>query len=413
MLFDGPTRQTQTRRLALIAVGTLVLTAFGGSGCNPTGGKNHEQWVNQADQRYRNLRTGLILEMARQHFDAGDLENAESAIQDALEIDPTNAKLLTLAARVKLERGRLERAFHLFNLALEHQPKNPEAHYFQAVVLQRWKRFADAAEGYRTAYELEADNVGYLIAWAEMLVETGDTDGAIELLREREDYFDQSAGLRISLGQLLLVANRPEKAIPVLEEAAVLAPQETRVQEDLAMAHAAAGNYGEAISLYERLIADLERGERPDLKRALAEACRAAKQHDRAKALYLELAREHPGSGAWMSLAEMSFERGDADDVLFAARRALQADASAHRAYVLMGLVWQQRGNLDEALRNYDLAAARSRGDAVPLILRGIALQKAGKHTAAAEAYRQALDRKPGDARATRLLNSLASVPAS
>ena len=399
-------------RITTLAAGLTVAAAASLVGCQ-TDRSNHEKWVEQADNRYRNLRTGLIMEMAQQHFDAGDLENAERAVGDALEIDPTSAKLLTLAGRIKLERGRLERAYHLFNMAIEQSPKNPEAHYFQGVVLQRWKRFDEAETQYKTAYEQRADNVGYLIAWAEMLVESGEIDRAIALLEEKVDYFEQSAGIRVSLGQLYLVNDQPEKAVSALREASVLAPDHTQYREELAMAHAAAGDHGEAIKLFGALLAEHGEDKRPDLKRALADACRAAGRDERAEELYVELARDHGDAGLWLTLAEMAYEKGDQAGTLYAARRATEADASKHGGYVLAGLVWQKRGNLDEALRQFDRAAEMARGDAAPLILRGLALQKAGKAAAAAEAYRRALDRQPDDPRVRRLLESVASADAS
>lgn len=399
-------------RAATLAAGLTVAAAVVLAGC--AGGQSqHDEWVEQADNRYKSLRTGLIMEMAQQHFDAGDLENAERAVQDAMEIDPTSAKLLTLAGRIKLERGRLERAYHLFNMAIEQAPKRPEAYYYQGLVLQRWKRFEEAEQQYSKAYDLEADNVAYLIAWGEMLVEAGRVDQAIELLESKRNYFDQSSGIRVTLGQLYLVNDQAEKAVETLRQAAVLAPDNKDLREILAMAEASAGNHGEAIQLFRELLSTHKPGDRPDLKRALADACRAAGRTEEARRLYVELARGSDGGDHWLTLAEMAFREDDEAGTLYAARKAIDKDPSLHGAYVLSGLVWQKRGRLEEALRMYDLAADTARDDATPLILRGIALQKADKPAAAAESYRRALERSPEDQRARNLLESVTSASAS
>jgi Flp pilus assembly protein TadD len=69
--------------------------------------------------------------------------------------------------------------------------------------------------------------------------------------------------------------------------------------------------------------------------------------------------------------------------------------------------VMQKRGRIDDALRSFDRAAEAAPAVADPLILRGIALQQAGRTTAAAEAYAEALKRQPNDARAASLLASV------
>jgi tetratricopeptide (TPR) repeat protein len=396
-----------------LAAGLTVAAAVVLAGCAGGGQSQHDEWVEQADTRYKSLRTGLIMEMAQQHFDAGDLENAERSVKDAMEIDPTSAKLLTLAGRIKLERGRLERAYHLFNMAIEQAPDRPEAYYYQGLVLQRWKRFDEAEKQYSKAYDLEADNVAYLIAWGEMLVEAGEVERAIELLESKRNYFDQSSGLRVTLGQLYLFNDRAEQAAEALRQAAVLDPDNKDMNEILAMAEAAAGNHGEAIQLLRELLSTHAPGARPDLKRALADACRAAGRVEEARRLYVELARGSDGAEHWLTLAEMAYREQDEAGTLYAARKALENDPSLHGAYVLSGLVWQKRGRLEEALRMYDLAADTARDDATPLILRGIALQKAGKTAAAAESYRRALDRSPEDQRARQLLESVTAASAS
>ena len=59
-----------------IAVALLVLL---GVGCKST--SNHEKSVIAADQRWKTMRSTLILQMAQQQFDAGDLEQAERNTQ--------------------------------------------------------------------------------------------------------------------------------------------------------------------------------------------------------------------------------------------------------------------------------------------------------------------------------------------
>ena len=70
-------------------------------------------------------------------------------------------------------------------------------------------------------------------------------------------------------------------------------------------------------------------------------------------------------------------------------------------------MVWQRRGNLNNALQMFDRAAQAAPTSTEPLILRGLSLQKAGRHAAAIEAYQEALKRQPDDPRARQLLSAV------
>ena len=87
-----------------------------------------------------------------------------------------------------------------------------------------------------------------------------------------------------------------------------------------------------------------------------------------------------------------------------AAKQAIQADPQAHEVYLLAGLIQQKRGRLAEALRMFDRAADRNSKVVEPFLLRGIALHKDGHPAAAAQAFSEAIQRRPDDLRAKRLL---------
>jgi len=62
-----------------------------------------------AKNRWLELRSSMMLDMAKQQFVTGDLTQAEKSVKDGLSIDPTHPGLHVLAGRIELERGKLER----------------------------------------------------------------------------------------------------------------------------------------------------------------------------------------------------------------------------------------------------------------------------------------------------------------
>lgn len=406
------------RHALLLAAVALSATLIGGCA-----GKNKtvKGWRDDANNRWLEMRSGMMLDMAQQAFDTGDLDRAEKELNQALALDPGNDRLQTLGGRIALERGRLEKAFHHFELAIKKdtpeekelkkgvKPTNSDARYYQAVVLQRWKRFDDALQRYTEAYEIKPDQPNLLMARCEMLVELDRIDEAIELLNERLGYFDQSAGVRAMLGHIHMLRDDPEQAVSFFTQASLLDPENLKIREELTRAQFAAGQYREAAKNVVKLRQHPDLADRVDLRRLEAQAYLKMGRTLDARRIYLDLTRTPNVSVTdWITLGQMAWQDQDPGGALSAATRAIKLDPKRHEAYILAGMVWQKRGNIDEALRNFDRAADYAPDDAVPLILRGIALQKDGRAAAAADAYTQALQREPGDARALKLLKSVA-----
>ncbi|MEL7087454.1 MAG: tetratricopeptide repeat protein, partial [Planctomycetota bacterium] len=191
--------------LSLTAITLLASSLFGCANQN-----SHDQWVDNADNRWKSLRSTAMLEMAKDRFDAGALDQAEKTVTEAAAIDSSNPQLHLLAGRIALERGQLERAYRLFQLSAELDAKDPDTFYYQGVVLQRWKQHDAALAAYQAAYDIDKDNPARLLAVGETLVDLDRVPVAIELLEEKKYYFDQNASLRALLGHLYRMQGEPK-----------------------------------------------------------------------------------------------------------------------------------------------------------------------------------------------------------
>jgi len=374
-------------------------------GCQPTLTEEKAD----AKNRWLELRSSMMLDMAKQQFNAGDLTQAEKTVKDGLTIDSSNARLHVLAGRISMERGKLERAYHLFNAAITEQPDLAEAYYYQGLVMQRWQRYEGSLENYQLAYDNEPDDPAYLLAVSEILIELDRVDEAVALLESKRQYFDQNAGVRAAIGHMYYMQGKPERAAENFREASLLEPESIKFQEQYAFSLAAAGNHEQAAKVLKGILEKPEHKDRADLKRALA----AAYQHTgNAKEAYIVLTDVARGADSdisdWIKLGELSYQQNELGGALQAASKVINLAPSRHEGYLLAGMVWQKRGNLNNALDMFDRAAAAAPASTEPLILRGLSLQKAGRFAAAAEAYQQALKRQPNDARASKLLAAVA-----
>ncbi|MEX1016469.1 MAG: tetratricopeptide repeat protein [Phycisphaeraceae bacterium] len=401
--------RTRTAWSAFAFTATLALPTLLFTGCQMT--DHHEENVNAANDRWLSTRSAMMYELGQQQFDTGDLENASRTVREAITIDPTNARLQVLAGRIAFERGQLERSYHLFNAAIELAPDAAPAFYYRGLVHQRWQQYQEAHDSYYKAYQLQADDSGYLMAAAEMLIELDRTDEAIAMLEQKLTYFGQNAALRAALGHMHAMNGRPDRAATYFERASLLDPDNDKVREELALAQVAAGEMEAAIDTLNELLKSDAMKDRRGLRLALGRAYEETGQMSEAREQYLVLARSDDAkSRDWIRLAELAWSENDHGGTLYAANRAIQLEPRQHEGYIFAGLAWQKRDRLDDALKMFDRAAELAPDEASPLILRGIALQRAGRPGAAAEAYQQALERQPDDVRAQRLLSQVSDA---
>jgi tetratricopeptide (TPR) repeat protein len=382
---------------ALLA-GSVVL---GAAGC----ANRHQEAVSTATSRWLTMRSAQMLALGHQQFEVGALDQAEKTVRNALAMDMKNPRLHVLAARIALERGYLERSYHLLASAIEFDPKLANAHYYQGLVLQRWRQLEGALNRYQRAYELEADNVAYLLATSEMLVALDRTDEAVELLESKVTYFEQNVGIREAIGQLYNVQGQYETAVNYFREAALLQPDDLQIREELAMAQLAAGQAKEALPTLKQLCAEPDFRDRGYLSMALVTAYRLTGRLDDARSTCTAMTRHNPENiEAWRLLAELAWAQQDLAATLTAAGRVYKLAPQDSQGYVLAGLVWQQRGQTKRALQLFDRAAKVDKTSAEAAILYGIALEDLGQPGQAANSYREALRRDPSDQRAQQLL---------
>ncbi|MCC7146608.1 MAG: tetratricopeptide repeat protein [Phycisphaeraceae bacterium] len=394
------------RRLGLaVTIGLVCLV----TGCGPT----KKDIVNNADARWKRMRSTLMLQMADQQFSAGDLDEAEKTLSQATLVDGKNPKLYTLSGRVAVERGQLERAFHLFKQSIELDPKLPEPHYYLGIVMQRWQQFDDAGKEYQAAYDLEPDNVAYLLAVGEMMVAADRPQDAMNLFENKLVYFDQNAALRAAIGKLHMMAGQAPQAVDYFRKASVLDPENSQYIEDLAAAQLAARQFEDSITTLRRLTTRLDFKDRRDIHLMLGRAYLQAERFDDAKSIFMRQTRQDATDvEAWIGLGETSWASGDITATQYAAERLIRIAPNRHEGYLLAGMVSQKRQQWPAALSFFDKAVKVAPDQVMAILLRGLSYQQVGKKTQAVADFQHVLELDPHNTQARQLL-SQAGMPSS
>jgi tetratricopeptide (TPR) repeat protein len=389
-------------RRATLTTMAGVLAALFLAGCNgptKTGIENREA----AWRRVDSMNAELTYDQAWQAFEVGDFDHSLQSIDATIQRIPDSPKYHVLRGRIMLETHRLEEAIASFMAAIEHDPEYAEAHYFAGIVFQRWSDDEQAYEHYIAAAELDDENVQYLLAASESLVALGEFEQAKTMLGQKLSRFEHNAAMHHLLGQIAMLQGDPVTAARELSEAHLLRPEDNFLMEELARVQYEAADYAKCMDT----LANLQRrtgGQRYDLvhleARSLAMMGRAMEARD----LYVRLSRVMPEDpNVWVELGALAWELGNFRRVAQCSVRVMAVAPERFEGYMLKGVNERHHGNLDEAIILFQQAASRAPDVAMPHVLLGLVLEQKGQLESALAAYDQAIQIDPGNQEAMSL----------
>ena len=134
---------------------------------------------------------------------------------------------------------------------------------------------------------------------------------------------------------------------------------------DSARAAYVAGDYQEAIHLYEQRLQDSESGE---TWFGLALACEKAGERERAIEAYREALRLEPSSyTAHLNVGRIHLDRGDVDDAMADFRAAIAIKPDYEMGHFNLGLAHLKAGDAEGALRQHEVLRERNPAAAAEL----------------------------------------------
>lgn len=154
-----------------IRLAVLAAAAVAWHGCQTPGVQ--QQSREEATQRWRIARSSVKAQLAADQMEMGRVEDAAAELDEALRLDPNNADLSLMQARVFLARGDNAAALEtLENLERDHGP-SAEAHYLIGIVCQQRLQWPAAEEYFLSALEQSPSEVAYLSAAVQARLQAG------------------------------------------------------------------------------------------------------------------------------------------------------------------------------------------------------------------------------------------------
>ncbi|QIK95999.1 tetratricopeptide repeat protein [Sphingomonas sp. HDW15A] len=154
---------------------------------------------------------------------------------------------LASRALAALESGNHAEAISLAERAVEYKPEDA---MFRAILGNSYfaaGRFASAETAFQDSLALSTNQPQVVLKLALVTIALGKNNSAINLLQSAQEMLDPA-----DYGLALALAGRPEDAAAVLDSVARQAGADARVRQNLALAHALAGDWAMARTVAEQ-----------------------------------------------------------------------------------------------------------------------------------------------------------------
>ena len=157
--------------------------------------------------------------------ESGQSDAAIASLEQAIDIDPRNPLAYRELALVYQKSKRFDRAEEVYKKAIRARPGEWRSYMNLATFYFGRQRYADAEPLYRNSIELSPDNHLPYRNLGAMLIALGRNQEAESLLLKAR-ALNPTARAASNLGTLYMFEGRYREAVPILEQAADLAPKE-------------------------------------------------------------------------------------------------------------------------------------------------------------------------------------------
>lgn len=329
------------------------------------------------------------LGITRSYIALGRLPDAELAINKVLEETKKVPVAYFIKAQILFQQQEFERAENVLDRGLKIAPNNPAALYLKAAIYFQLERYGLAENLLRALLKAQPENLQVRLLMATAQFRQGDAKTALDTLEPRVDQIESSEGLAL-LGSLYLQNNQAARAIKSLSAALALNPGNHQIRTQLALGHLADGNTSIAVEELQRAVAGggelmqddallvLVKMREGDFDAALLEAQKFQMRHPESVvahnllgSVYLALSNTDAAKAAFeratkldtafspavFNLAKMASNSGDKKAARTLFKNFLTANPDSIEAYIALGQLELEAGDLEAATGNFQKAA--------------------------------------------------------
>ncbi len=338
-------------------------------------------------------------------YSAGDFEAARKSFRRLIELRPRDTQAYTLLAMATIKCNRLDEFESAIGLALEIDPQNQTALEFLAKTNLEHGRFADAGRFFTKLLELRGDDADTLLALGLCFVRGNDYDSARMVYERVLEMQPHNAIAHENLGALKKLASAATPATPT-------APQKNDASQIVALAKTSiqTGDILRAVSLLKSALA--AQPDNADAVEILGKIRFGSNDFARARELFLKLTKLTPRvPGAWVNLALSSYKLDDVAAFEEALGHALELDPNNWQTLTVLAQLSFNHQNWPDAAQTYARVVQQRPDDIEAIIPLGVCFFKAGQAESAAEMFRRVLELDPSNTLAKENLQAVEKAP--
>jgi tetratricopeptide (TPR) repeat protein len=382
-----------------------------------------------ADEPRNQAALHLLAQIVLKKSSREALDEAEALYRRLLEIDPSDLLAKLGIGTVRYQRGEFRTALDVFreiypktngapSVAIvmaqcmtllndsagaaefldgevKARPDSDVMHHMKGDFLMHVRQPQDAVREFTTAFKLNPDNFGALLAASAALMELRDWDGAKKLLTESLPLVKAPGFVRLALGEVLMRSGRDAEAGDVLRQCLAESNQHPRALYLLGRLAEAAGQKSEAKRFYREAT---QRGVSDgDAYARLAQFSEAAGDRRAAIDLYAQALRFQPRSSLYLNNLAMLLadEDGRLEEAVTAALNANALAPDVPEIADTCGWLLFRAGRTKEAAARLEKAALQLKGDPVVQYHAGMAYSRLSRATDARDHLERALRLDP------------------
>lgn len=297
--------------------------------------------------------------------DMGGLDEAESNLRRALQMDPDMVIPRYRLAEVLQESGKLDKAAHHYRQVLRLDPGYGEANIGLGIIYKQQGQFDMAIRHFKQALQ------------SNPLLASGSAN----------------------LGTTYLQQGKVIKATERFHQALRIEPADPQVHLNLGIALSRSGRHSEAIKAFHQAIALESNFPRAYYSLGLAEAQQGRqKQAVEAFLQAIRLKADHAASHYNLGVAYS--QQGDLEQAAKAFKAVVRLKPDDPEAYYNLALAYDQLGKGQEAVEAWSQSIRLAPQDAEAYLNLGVAYSRTGALAEAVDAFRQAINLRPNFAEA-------------
>jgi Tfp pilus assembly protein PilF len=308
----------------------------------------HDRASDAAKERWNLVRADTKAKLASEQLSAGHLDQAAVQVAEARRLDPESTALQLMQARVLMGQGRSEDARLLLERVVVEGPQRAETDYMLGILAQQRLDWDGALQHFLGAIDSDPREVAHLTAAVQVLLQVGDAQSGLALLRQHEREVGWQPAFEAAAGECYEQLGLWTDAARAWRRA-VRADANSTISERLGLALWRAEEWGEAADI----LAELVQGGTASvtLQLALVECLIQLDRGGEAREFLTPILRQDPRHrGALRLLAEAQVREGALEQALLTLARALHA-APADEGLLELGAAVAHR------LQRHDLAA--------------------------------------------------------